>query len=167
MLSPMGTYASLETPLDKFTVAVDSNGVVTAAVFGDESVLRTRCPKDIFVRNAKAASKVLAQVDEWFAGKRREFSVPLLPAGTPFQQRVWRAVSQIPYGETRSYAYIAKAVKSSTRAVGRAVATNPVCLLIPCHRVIGINGAITGYAFGKDRKRYLLDFERKHRRNYG
>jgi methylated-DNA-[protein]-cysteine S-methyltransferase len=88
-------------------------------------------------------------------GKRRDFSVGLSAFGTPFQRKVWAALREIPYGETRTYGDIARTVRSSPRAVGRANATNPVCLIVPCHRVIGSDGSLTGYAFGERTKRRL------------
>jgi methylated-DNA-[protein]-cysteine S-methyltransferase len=98
-------------------------------------------------------------VTAFFGGKRRDFSVGLSASGTPFQRRVWAALRRIPYGETRSYGDVARAVRSSARAVGRANATNPVCLIVPCHRVIGSDGSLTGYAFGEGTKRRLLELE--------
>ena len=98
---------------------------------------------------------------EFFAGKRQSFDLPLSPLGTAFQKRVWAELQRIPFGQTRSYAQLAEAVGSpgAARAVGRANATNPICLLVPCHRVIGANGSLTGYAGGLDCKRALLDLE--------
>jgi methylated-DNA-[protein]-cysteine S-methyltransferase len=98
-------------------------------------------------------------VHAWFKGQRRDFSVPLAPRGSAFQQRVWAELARIPFGETRSYGELARVLKSAPRAVGRANATNPISLLIPCHRVIGADGKLTGYAFGEATKRRLLDFE--------
>jgi methylated-DNA-[protein]-cysteine S-methyltransferase len=94
-----------------------------------------------------------------FGGKRRDFSVGLSASGTPFQRKVWAALREIPYGETRTYGDVARTVRSSPRAVGRANATNPVCLIVPCHRVIGSDGSLTGYAFGERTKRSLLRLE--------
>lgn len=106
-----------------------------------------------------------AQILEYFSGVRREFSLPLAPRGTPFQLRVWNALSKIPYGETRSYAQIADAVGNAKacRAVGSANNRNPLLILIPCHRVTGADGALTGYSGGLDRKHALLELERGNR----
>ena len=89
--------------------------------------------------------------------------MPLAPAGTAFQQRVWKALLRIPFGRTRSYGEIARELRSSARAVGRANSTNPVCLIVPCHRVIGADGSLTGFAFGEDLKRRLLEHEARPR----
>jgi len=102
-----------------------------------------------------------AQLDEYFRGERREFELPLAPAGTAFQQRVWRALRQIPYGGLRSYRDIARAVgnAAAVRAVGAANGRNPLPIVIPCHRVIGSDGRLTGYAGGLAAKQLLLDLE--------
>ena len=101
------------------------------------------------------------QLAEYFAGERTAFELPLAPAGTPFQRGVWDALLAIPYGETRSYGELAAAVgkPGAARAVGRANHDNPIGVVIPCHRVIGAGGSLTGYAGGVERKRYLLELE--------
>lgn len=101
------------------------------------------------------------QLGEYFAGARRAFTLPLAPAGTEFERRVWRELGAIPYGETRSYAEIAQAIgrPAACRAVGRANGRNPIAIVIPCHRVIGSDGSLTGYGGGLDLKRFLLDLE--------
>lgn len=112
------------------------------------------------------ADQVLKQacreLDEYFAGTLREFTVPVAPEGTDFQRRVWKALQSIPYGVTRSYGHIAQRVGSpaAVRAVGAANGANPVAIIVPCHRVIGANGSLTGFGGGLDRKRFLLDLER-------
>jgi methylated-DNA-[protein]-cysteine S-methyltransferase len=107
-----------------------------------------------------------AQLGEYFAGRRHAFSVKLDPHGTAFQQRVWGALSTIPYGETRTYAQIARAIGKPTamRAVGAANGRNPLPIIVPCHRVIGADGTLTGFGGGLDTKQWLLDHERRHRR---
>lgn len=104
------------------------------------------------------------ELAEYFAGERREFSVPILFPGSPFQQIVWNKLLQIPYGETRSYEGIAKAVgvPDGPRAVGRANGQNRLCILIPCHRVVNKDGRLCGYGGGLWRKQFLLDLERQH-----
>jgi methylated-DNA-[protein]-cysteine S-methyltransferase len=101
------------------------------------------------------------QLSEYFSGKRRSFDLPLAADGTAFQQSVWRALTAIPYGVTRSYREIAEAVGSpkAFRAVGAANGRNPIGVIVPCHRVIGADGSLTGFGGGLDRKRWLLEHE--------
>ncbi|WP_019631696.1 methylated-DNA--[protein]-cysteine S-methyltransferase [Actinomadura atramentaria] len=105
---------------------------------------------------------VRAQLDEYFAGDRTEFDVPLALRGTDFQRRVWAGLLTIPYGQTWSYGQLADKIGSpgAARAVGLANGRNPVGIIVPCHRVIGASGGLTGYGGGLERKRALLDFER-------
>lgn len=152
-------FSVFPTPLGSFSVAVDSAGSVAAAAFGGETALRGRIGEATLVEDAGRTAAARRQVQDWFRGRGRAFSVGLAPAGTPFQRRVWAALREIPYGETRSYGEVARSVGSSPRAVGRANATNPICLMVPCHRVIGGDGSLTGYAFGEATKRRLLDLE--------
>ncbi len=101
------------------------------------------------------------QLARYFAGQLTEFNLPLAPAGTQFQRAVWDALQQIPYGETWSYGQLASKIgnPAAVRAVGLANGRNPIALVVPCHRVIGANGSLTGYGGGLDRKRFLLDLE--------
>jgi methylated-DNA-[protein]-cysteine S-methyltransferase len=102
------------------------------------------------------------QLNEYFAGQRQEFDLPLKLAGTPFQQRVWQELVRIPFGKTITYAQLAQRVGKPTafRAVGSANGRNPISIIVPCHRVIGADGTLTGYGGGVDRKQWLLDWER-------
>lgn len=106
--------------------------------------------------------RAIAEMDEYFAGTRTAFSVPLAAVGTPFQREVWSALRAIPFGETRSYADVAAAIgkPKAVRAVGAANGRNPLGIVVPCHRVIGADGSLTGYAGGMERKKFLLDLER-------
>ena len=103
------------------------------------------------------------QLEEYFAGERRDFDLPLEPAGTPFQLTVWAALRDIPYAETINYGQLADRVgnPNASRAVGLANGRNPISIVVPCHRVIGANGSLTGYGGGLDRKRTLLELERR------
>ena len=103
------------------------------------------------------------QLNEYFAGRRKEFTLPIETFGTEFQRNVWRALGKIPYGETVNYKFIAESIGcgSSVRAVANAVGANALSVIIPCHRVIGSNGSPGGYAGGPDAKRYLLVLERQ------
>lgn len=107
------------------------------------------------------------QLDEYFEGRRKQFDLPVRCEGTPFQQRVWRELQKIPYGETRSYEDIAVSVSNpkAQRAVGQANNKNPIMIIVPCHRVIHKNGDISGYACGIEAKRYLLALEKGDLRN--
>lgn len=115
-----------------------------------------------FSRPNDALDEVVSQLEEYFEGKRRAFDLPLAPQGTPFQQRVWRALLDIPYGETISYGELASRIgnKAASRAVGLANGRNPLPIVIPCHRVIGSNGKLTGYGGGLPIKQQLLALER-------
>jgi methylated-DNA-[protein]-cysteine S-methyltransferase len=115
-------------------------------------------------RDDAAFDDVRGQLDEYFAGGRREFDLPLTAAGTAFQQLVWSALLAIPYGETTSYGKIAATIGSPTafRAVGLANGQNPISIVVPCHRVIGADGSLTGYGGGLDAKRWLLSHELGH-----
>ena len=103
------------------------------------------------------------ELREYFAGRRTAFTIPLDLVGTPFQRQMWQALQAIPFGETRSYADLARQIgkPAACRAVGAANGRNPLSIIVPCHRAIGSNGALTGFAGGLDAKRYLLDHERK------
>jgi methylated-DNA-[protein]-cysteine S-methyltransferase len=106
-------------------------------------------------------AEVVEQLDAYFTGRLRRFDVPLAPHGTAFQQQVWLQLRQIPYGETRSYGQLATALGSpgASRAVGLANGRNPLSIIVPCHRVIGADGSLTGFGGGMERKRFLLDLE--------
>ena len=154
-------YDTFSTPLGEFSVAVDAHGSVTATAFGSLANLRDRFKAGTLERDARRTAAVRRQVSEYFAGKRERFELELAPVGSPFQQSVWTALQEIPHGETRSYGELARELgrAGAARAVGRANATNPICLIIPCHRVIGSDGSLTGFAFGEDLKRQLLEHE--------
>ena len=106
--------------------------------------------------------RAVKELEEYFQGKRKEFTVPCVPEGTDFQKRVWEALTRIPYGVTRTYKEIAVEIGNSrsSRAVGMANHKNPVPIIIPCHRVIGSDGRLTGYAGGLGVKEFLLNLER-------
>lgn len=105
----------------------------------------------------------VAQLREYFAGERRDFDLPLAPRGSGFQERVWRELLKIPFGETRSYGDVARSIgrPAASRAVGAANGRNPIAIIVPCHRVIGANGTLTGYGGGLPTKKWLLEHERK------
>jgi len=105
--------------------------------------------------------RAVSMLREYFAGERRDFDLPLAPAGTPFQLKAWQALRAIPYGQTRTYAQQAAAIGNvrASRAVGAANGVNPIAVIVPCHRVIGADGSLTGYGGGLDRKATLLGLE--------
>lgn len=155
----MNRYAArIPTPLGTFVAAADSSGSLLAIDY-DEFGPISAWPDLVWER---ARLDPLAQaLQRYFAGELREFALPLAPAGTPFQKRVWLELVRIPYGETLSYSELARRVGKprAVRAVGGANGANPIPILVPCHRVIGADGTLTGYAGGLERKRALLELE--------
>lgn len=124
--------------------------------------LRNRLRAEVVQRRHGLLDSLIEQLGEYFAGKRRKFDMPLSFSGTPFQQRVWSALLEIPYGQTWSYLALAKRVGSpdAMRAVGQANGSNPIAIVIPCHRVINASGTLGGYGGGLPRKQHLLNLER-------
>ena len=154
-------YDTFSTPVGDFSVAVDATGSVVATAFGGLTALRGRFAADQLIPDPARVAAARREVTEYFAGQRDAFTLKLAPRGTPFQQGVWAALRRIPLGETRSYGQLAAELgkPGAARAVGRANATNPIALIIPCHRVIGRDGSLTGFAFGEEIKRRLLAHE--------
>jgi methylated-DNA-[protein]-cysteine S-methyltransferase len=151
----------MESPVGPIELVSDGESI-THVLFVDDDV--TMLPNAIGA--AKSADTALAaarrQLGSYFDGELVEFELPLAPTGTAFQRRVWHELRQIPYGETVSYGEIAARLglpPGASRAVGTANGSNPIAIVVPCHRVIGANGTLTGYAGGLHRKRYLLDLE--------
>jgi methylated-DNA-[protein]-cysteine S-methyltransferase len=159
-MSMTALFSTFETNLGPFTVAVDPAEALVATAFGGPDDLR-RQRRDIaeFQPNDRATEDARRQVVDYLSGARAEFELATSTGGTAFQQRVWQALVQIPRGATRSYGDLARELQSSPRAVGRAVGTNPLCLVVPCHRVIGADGSLTGFAFGVAIKQRLLELE--------
>lgn len=121
-----------------------------------------------FTKDAGASSspnsltdRAAAQIREYLAGSRKEFDIPVKASGTPFQMKVWAELQKIPYGKLRTYKQLAKAAgnEKACRAAGSACGANPVCIIVPCHRVVGSNGSLTGFAYGTKIKRQLLELE--------
>jgi methylated-DNA-[protein]-cysteine S-methyltransferase len=141
-----------ETPFGPAWASVDANGAVSVFNFGTGGE-----------GGGGTNAEVARQVDEFFAGKRLAFDFPLAPKGSEFQKRVWAELVKIPFGETISYGELARRMgnPAASRAVGRANATNPIAVIVPCHRVIGANGKLTGYAGGIELKDKLLAWERE------
>jgi methylated-DNA-[protein]-cysteine S-methyltransferase len=149
-------HAAIATPLGTMRLVTDGTAVL--ALEFDAPVIDST-PRSTAAR--EIADAVTRHLDAYFARRRVMLDVPLAPSGTPFQQDVWSALRGIPHGETVSYAEIARRVgrPSAVRAVGAANGRNPIAILIPCHRVIGADGTLTGYGGGLDRKRALLLLE--------
>jgi methylated-DNA-[protein]-cysteine S-methyltransferase len=151
-------YATLETPLGPMPCARDDIGITHLRL---PEHRRGSRPADDWVRDDDAFDDVRTQLGEYFFGRRTVFDLPLHAAGNPWQHRVWAALTEIPWGTTTTYGALAAqlGVPKAARAVGTANALNPVPIIVPCHRVIGANGALTGYAGGLDTKRRLLELE--------
>lgn len=148
-------YTYVTTAIGDLLAARNDDGAITRIHFTGATA-----PAD-WRRDDAAFADAREQLHAYFAGELQEFSLPLAPAGTPFQQSVWTALRSIPYGETRSYLDIANAVgkPSACRAVGAANGANPLPIVVPCHRVIGANGTLTGFGGGIEVKRRLLALE--------
>ncbi len=159
----MTVYASrIPTPVGEMYGAVDENGAVVLLEFSTyKSAEEAVSGLDDVVWDDKPVRELTRQVKEYFAGRRREFDLDLSPRGSDFQHRVWKHVRGIGYGSTASYGDVARRMRKrgASRAVGRANATNPVCLITPCHRVIGADGSLTGFGGGVEIKRWLLEHE--------
>lgn len=156
------SHLEIETPVGLLKLVADENGIM-ALLWENDRVSRVKLPKTVYAENHPVLKKAAKQLTEYFAGKRTDFDLPLSPLGTEFQKKTWKALSQIPFGETRTYAQIAKKIGSpkACRAVGAANGRNPISIIVPCHRVIGANGSMTGFAGGIKTKIWLLDFEKK------
>lgn len=156
----MPTYiTTFETQIGPLTAAVDEAGALLALYFGREVDSRG-APGEQIVDAARCAH-VVTQVQEYFTGERREFDLPMSPRGTEFQRNVWSELKQIPYGQSISYGELAARLgkPAAVRAVGQANGANPIAIIVPCHRVIGANGKLTGYAGGLPQKHHLLAHE--------
>jgi methylated-DNA-[protein]-cysteine S-methyltransferase len=155
-------YAHIGTPVGPASLTVDGDGALVEFYFLNEDSLK---PKLGVPGVAELAPERLrdaeCQIAEYFSGGRKRFDLPVKPAGTAFQQKVWQALLDIPFGQTISYQQLAITVGdvNAMRAVGAANGKNPVSLIIPCHRVIGKNGSLTGYGGGLPLKKWLLEFE--------
>ena len=145
------------TPVGKLCIG-ERDGAITRVTWN-------QIPTDAVEEETELIKKCKQELDEFFEGKRKTFDLPLAPVGTAFQKRVWDALREIPYGETRTYKDIAIAVDSPKgfRAVGMANNKNPIAIIVPCHRVIGSNGKLVGYAAGMETKTFLLALEQQER----
>jgi methylated-DNA-[protein]-cysteine S-methyltransferase len=154
----MNLYTTIDSPIGELLLAGDGTSLQRLNM--QDAPRPFRVPGG-WERTDDPFGEAIEQLGEYFAGERREFDLPLDLIGNPFERRVWDALLGIPFGETVSYGEIAKRIDAPTapRAVGLANGRNPIALIVPCHRVIGANGSLTGYGGGLERKRYLLDLE--------
>lgn len=144
------------TEIGKIGIA-DNGKEITNLYFNEDPQ-----PKDAKIKETDLLKEAAQQLKEYFSGVRKNFNLPLMPEGTEFQQTVWKALQQIPYGKTFTYGEIAKKIGNpkACRAVGMANNKNPIAIIIPCHRVIGANGKLVGYAGGLEVKEHLLSIEK-------
>jgi methylated-DNA-[protein]-cysteine S-methyltransferase len=158
----LNTYTYFESPIGRLLLT--SDGTALTGLYMEPS--RKAQSIDGWIQDEAVAplSATVRQLTEYFAGTRRDFDLPLRFQGTTFQTRVWRELTVIPYGQTWSYGQLAQRIDkpSASRAVGLANGRNPISILVPCHRVIGADGSLTGYGGGLERKRWLLVHEGLH-----
>ena len=152
-------YSIVDSPVGKLLLAGSPAGLGEIRFL--EGRPRDRGADPAWVRSDQAMRQAAGQLAEYFAGMRRRFDLRIAPRGTPFQLRVWHALAGIPYGDTESYGALARRIgsKGAARAVGAANGQNPIPIVLPCHRVIGADGSLTGYGGGLDIKRVLLALE--------
>ena len=146
-----------DTPVGKLCIGEENDSITR--------VTWSKVPQEYIQEETELILNCKIQLEEYFAGNRKQFDLPLAPKGTDFQKRVWKALTDIPYGETRTYGEIAAAVGSpkAARAVGMANNKNPIGIIVPCHRVVGADGKLVGYAGGMEKKEWLLNLEQEKR----
>jgi methylated-DNA-[protein]-cysteine S-methyltransferase len=156
----MTRYARLKTPLGTL-IAIAAGGIVTCLHVDGGRHAPAIAPEWREDPYASPLRECAEQLADYFAGKRQCFDLPVAPRGTPFQQRVWREIAKVPYGATITYAELAlrAGAPGSARAAGAATGRNPLAIVVPCHRIVGSSGALTGYAGGLPRKERLLALE--------
>lgn len=157
------TYDLMDSPIGKLLICEEDEHITKILFFHSEDDYDL---KKYERKRTPLIDKCIFQLEEYFNGKRKEFDLPLKPSGTAFQLKDWAALQKIPYGKTCSYKDIAIAIgnEKACRAVGMANHNNPISIVIPCHRVIGANGSLTGYGGGLHIKKYLLELEQKYSR---
>ncbi len=149
----------MKSPVGPLYLVANDTGL--QGIFFDKQSLSLKRTLQLGTASDKILIKTIAQLEEYFAGKRKQFDINLSFSGTPFQQHVWHQLTKIPFGQTVSYKDIAKRIKNpkAVRAVGTANGKNPFCIIVPCHRVIAADGTIGGYGGGIANKRKLLELE--------
>jgi methylated-DNA-[protein]-cysteine S-methyltransferase len=155
----------LDTPVGPLLLVASHIGLRAVLWHHDNPARAGLGDTTLVERDTAVLDEAARQLDEYFAGSRTTFDLPLDLRGTPFQVAAWRALAEIPCGETRTYADQARLIgrPAAVRAVGAANGRNPISIVLPCHRVVGSNGSLTGFAGGLDAKRFLLEHERQHR----
>ena len=146
----------LESPVGPLSISCSESEILSLRIASDSLQKK---------QQSVLGNHAVSQLQEYFAGTRAEFDLPIRLEGTPFQQAVWKELMKIPYGQTRTYGQIAAAIgkPKATRAVGSACNRNPIWIIVPCHRVVGSNRNLTGYAGGLSMKQALLDLEQSHK----
>ena len=154
------SYMHLSSPVGQLKLVANAHALV-AVLWENENPKRVRLAELLEEAQHPVLLETARQLNEYFAGQRRQFDLPLDFEGTAFQQKVWQALLSIPFGETRSYKQIAEQIGNpkAVRAVGAANGKNPISIIAPCHRVIGSSGALVGFAGGLDKKQILLSLE--------
>ena len=157
------------SPLGDMLLAADDIGL-TGIWFVGQKYFAPNLPKDVEEKKTDILKEAIRWLDLYFAGKKPDFTPPLHPQGTTFRQMVWKVLLTIPYGETRTYGELAKEIAKgkniptmSAQAIGGAVGHNPISIIIPCHRVVGAKGELTGYAGGIEKKAALLELEKREK----
>ncbi|MDH6213859.1 methylated-DNA--[protein]-cysteine S-methyltransferase [Streptomyces pseudovenezuelae] len=153
------TYTTIDSPLGELLLVGEGSRLISLSMPGQRNAPAVRAE---WRRDDAAFAEAARQLSDYFAGRRTDFELELAPAGTEFQQRVWQALDDIPYGSTTTYGQLAERLgvpRAEVRAVGAAVGANPLLLVRPCHRVIGADGSMRGYAGGVERKVRLLTHE--------
>jgi methylated-DNA-[protein]-cysteine S-methyltransferase len=158
----MNSFTYFESPIGKLLLCTDGTALIGLYMDGPSDP-PSELDQWTYDPSAGPLPEAVRQLHEYFKGERREFDLPIRMHGTTFQQRVWRELMAIPYGETRSYGEQAKRIgnPNASRAVGLANGRNPIAIIVPCHRVIGADGSLTGFGGGLERKRWLLAHEER------
>lgn len=155
-------FMKVDSPIGRLTIVATREAVIAVCLPGSDDGLLPGAMQD---ETHPILARAAAEIERYFKGSLKVFTVPVsFDQGTEFQRAVWTALASIPYGETRTYSWVAREIgrPGSVRAVGRACGQNPVAVIVPCHRVIGVDGSLTGYAGGMECKRTLLSHEQRH-----
>lgn len=154
-------FSELDSPIGRLLLVGDGGALQALYMLDHKHQLPVSAGCE---RSDEVFRSVRQQLEQYFAGKLKQFEVALAAEGSAFQKQVWRALLQIPFGVTESYGQLARSIgnEKASRAVGLANGKNPISIIVPCHRVIGANGSLTGYGGGMERKRWLLEHERRY-----